>query len=705
MSIIQQIREKYAAVGIGFIALSLIGFILMDSAKNNTGGGIDPQDAIGEINGRRISYNEFVSRTKAIENMQEMNGRSVDEELRQQISSEVWRQMVDRTLLENEYAKLGLVVSGKEFNDLLFGVNPPDWLKQQFTDPNTGQFDVIGAKRAISEIKKNKNGSNREMIEQFYLDPLVEQTLRNKYFALQRNSAFVPKFMVDKTLSENSSAANIRFVQIPFTDIPDSTIQVTDEMINKYVKARPKEFRQEEDMRSIAYVSFPFNPSAQDSADVLNEILALKDGFAVAADPGDYATRNGSVVPFADEYFSKERIQIPQKDSIIGAGVGKVYGPYIDGNTYVLSRVVDVKTRPDSVKARHILVGTYDMQTQQVKLSDSLAKKKIDSIEALVKSGVNFSALAIALSDDKGSAEKGGDLGYFASGMMVKEFNDFCFEKTRGSMGVVKTQFGYHLIEITDQKNFVPAYKIAYLSKSIDPSMETVNDALNAANVFAGNSRNLKAFDENISKQGLNKLVSPDIRVNDYNVNGIGVNRALVRDIFEAEVGAVLDPIEMKSAYLVVAVTGAEKSGLMSSGRARPMVEFAIRNEEKAKKILSSIGTVTTLEALAKVKNTTVRQADSVQFASPMINGIGFEPKVAGYAFHRSNLKKPGKPLSGSSGVFVLETLGVIATQTVSNPEEVRNTLLNSARNVAASGSLQALKESGSVTDKRSKFF
>jgi hypothetical protein len=119
MSIIQQIREKYAAVGIGFIALSLIGFILMDSSKNNSGGGIDPNDAIGEINGRSVSYNEFITKAKSFENMQAMNGRNVDEELRQQINAEVWRQMVDRTIMDGEFEKLGIKVTPKEFNDSL----------------------------------------------------------------------------------------------------------------------------------------------------------------------------------------------------------------------------------------------------------------------------------------------------------------------------------------------------------------------------------------------------------------------------------------------------------------------------------------------------------------------------------------------------------------------------------------------------------
>lgn len=703
MSIIQQIREKYAAVGIGFIALSLIGFILMDSTKNNSGG-IDPQDAIGEVNGRSFSYSEFLNRTKSIENMQAMNGRTVDEELRQQINGEVWRQMVERTVLEDECAKLGLTVTNKEFNDLLFGENPPQWLSQQFTDPNTGKFDVMAAKQAINEMKKNKAGGNTEMLEQFYLDPMLQTALSGKYYALQRNSSYVPKFMVEKTMAENSSTASFSFVQIPYGTVSDSAIKITDAMINKYVSEHKSEFKQEENMRSIAYVSFPFNPSKIDSANVLDQVLSLKAEFGSTPNPGEFVGRNASIISYADEYFSKERIQIPQKDSIIAAGLGKVYGPYVDGNAFVMSRVVDVKTRPDSVKARHILIGTIDLQTQQPTLPDSIAKRRIDSIEAVVKGGGDFAGLAIALSND-GSAQKGGDLGYFASGTMVKEFNDFCFDKAKGSMGVVKTQFGYHLIEILDQKNFVPAYKIAYMAKSIDASIETVNQAMNAANLFSGNSRTVKAFDENVIKQGLNKLIAPDIRENEFNIMGLGVNRSLVREIFEAEVGTVLDPVEMNGQYMVIAVTGSEKSGLMSAAKARPMVEPILKNQEKAKQIISKLGTISTLDALAAANNSNVQNADSISFVSPMIGGVGFEPKVAGFAFAKVNLNKVSKPVSGNSGVFVLQTRQVGATQSVSgNIVDTKNNLLNQARNVAVSSSMQALREKASIKDNRGKF-
>lgn len=704
MSIIQQIREKYAAVGIGLIALSLIGFILMDSVQGG-GGGLDPNEAIGEVQGRKFSYTEYSSKVNSLEEMQQRSGRPVDDFLRQQIQEEIWRQLVDNQILENEYAKLGIIVSKKEFNDLLFGSNPPDFLVQQFTNPETGEYDAAAARNAIAELKKGNN-PNSAVIEEYYLKPLVEQTKRGKYNSLLQNSAFVPKWLAEKTMADNSSISNFQYVSIPYSTIADSLAPVTDQMIQKYVSSRKREFKQDFNLRSIAYVAFPFTPSAADSAEILQELVSLKSEFETTDDPVAFVTRNSSAINFSDTYFSKERIQIPQKDSIIGAGIGKVYGPYNDGGSYVLSRVVDSKVMPDSVKARHILISLIDPRTQQPTLSDSVAKARIDSIETAVKGGASFDALARLYSDDPGSKEKGGDLGYFASGMMVPEFNDFCFEKPKGSRGVVKTQFGYHFIEVTDQKNFAPAYKIAYMAKTIDASMETVNDAMNAANQFAGNTKTMKQFEDNVIKQNLSKLIAPDIKESESNVLGLGSNRSFVRDVFEAEVGDVLEPVEFPDQYVVAVVTSAETQGTMSAAKARPLVESILRNQVKKDLIVKKIGTVTSLQDLATKNNVGVMNADSISFSSPVLPGSGFEPKVGGFAFAKQNLNKVSAPIGGNAGVFVIQTSFVGANASFGGSvDDVRKTLENQSKNSAFGGSLTALKERSNIKDYRSKFY
>jgi peptidyl-prolyl cis-trans isomerase D len=703
MSIIQQIRDKYAAVGFGAIALSLIAFILMDAGKSGSGGNVTSNDAMGEVNGVKISYGAFMDKTKQTERMYETRNQVVDENTRQQIYSDSWRSMIEDELMRQEQEKLGIQVTNKEFNDLLYGKNPPEDLKRAFTDPKTGQYDVAMAKQQFAQIRKTK-GEQRDQVEAFFA-ALIENRKRQKYFALLQNSAYVPKWMAEKSVADNNAITSFSYVSVPYSTISDSLIKISDEQVNAYVQEHKSEFKQDEDTRSVAYVSFSFSPSAADTSATLQSIQALNQEFQAAPDPGTFVTRNSSNLPFFDGYNSKEKIQIPQKDSIIAAGMGVVYGPYLDGNSYVLSRVVDIKTLPDSVKARHVLIGIVDPATQQPKMSDSTAKKRADSIFAAIKGGASFELLAMQYSDDEGSKINGGGLPYFSSGTMVKEFNDYCFEHKTGDMDVVRTQFGYHVIQITDQKNFAPSYKIAYMSKAIEPSQETINDAQSRANIFYGNSRDLKAFDENVKKNSYNKLLATDIKESDYQLSGLGVNRKVVREIFDKETGDVLEPEEFNDQFVVIAITGAEKAGLASAAKARPTVESQLRNREKAKRISAKIGKPASLEALAQAQSVLVQHADSVSFASPMIPGAGFEPKVGGYALNKSFLNKLSPSIPGNGGVFVIKPEAIGAkVDAASNVEEMQTTLANQQKGAASYSSMQALRNAAKIEDKRSKF-
>jgi len=183
MSIIQTIRDKAAPVTIGVIAISLIGFILMDAGRSGLGGGVSPKDAVVSVNGVDLSWEAFQQKVKLNEEIQQMQGNVVDENTRQQIYTETYNTIITDELLNQEYAKLGIDVSDKEFNDMLFGKNPPQWLTQQFTN-DKGEFDVAAARQAINELKKNKANTNRDMVNNLYLNPMIEGTKRNKYAAL-----------------------------------------------------------------------------------------------------------------------------------------------------------------------------------------------------------------------------------------------------------------------------------------------------------------------------------------------------------------------------------------------------------------------------------------------------------------------------------------------------------------------------------------
>ena len=192
----------------------------------------------------------------------------------------------------------------------------------------------------------------------------------------------------------------------------------------------------------ISYVTFSQLPNAADSARTKSVIESLKTDFANETNVKSFLARNTSSIDFDTNYKSKSKISSVAIDTILKQGVGSVYGPYVDKGDYVIAKYIATKMFPDSVKARHILIGTVNPQTGEPIMEDSVAHQKADSLFAAIKAGANFSALAKQFSTDEGSKDKGGEYEKIFYGQMVQEFNEYIFTKPVGSMGVVKTQFG-----------------------------------------------------------------------------------------------------------------------------------------------------------------------------------------------------------------------------------------------------------------------
>jgi peptidyl-prolyl cis-trans isomerase D len=459
-------------------------------------------------------------------------------------------------------------------------------------------------------------------------------------------------------------------------------------------------------------VSFSAAPTAADTAAALEQIGNLKPQFAAAADPGSFVTQQGSSIEYADQYLGGTTIQVPNKDSIFALPTGGVYGPYLDATNYVLARKIDQKTMPDSATVRHILIQTFNPQTQQAMLPDSVARKRIDSLNLALRNGASFDSLALLFSDDKGSAQKGGVYDYFPQNQMVKAFNDFVFNGKVGDRDVVKTEYGYHLVEILGQKGSQPHYKIAYLAKPIVASTETDNAASNQASQFAGDSRDAKGFDAAYEKalkgKGFAKLVAADIRPTDYSVNGVGASREFVKAIFEADKGDVLQPYRVGDAYVVAAVTDVQKAGLLGVAKARATVEPILRNKKKATQIQQKIGKVTTLEAVSSAMSQPVQTADSLRFNGERNPALGYESKVLGAAFNPANAGKlVPEALVGQAGVYVVRVDAVSTTPVMAGSiEEQRSTMQAQARQMMQyRPPTEVLRKSAKIEDNRAKFF
>jgi peptidyl-prolyl cis-trans isomerase D len=692
MSIIQNIRDKGAWIIFTIIVIALVAFVLQDGIGKQ---GNTAVTDLGTVNG--VSINKINFEEKLEIQVQNYASQGVK---REQLIGFLWNQEIDRILYIKEEEKLGITVGNKEITDVLFGTESP--LRQEFTDPNTGEFKVNDAKQAIAQVKKSKNQEQINQIEKLYIEPSIENRLRNKYQALIVKGLQVPSWLVQKQYNELNSIANIEIVGIPYASISDSTIKVTDDEVASYIKENAASFQVEEASKSINFVGFSAAPTSADSASVLNTITALKADFQAAPDAAVFLNKAGSDLPFYNSYISGKTLQVPNKEAILAAGVGNTYGPYVDGKNYTIAKLIGVKQWPDSASVRHILIATAGQNGQLVR-DDSTAKKLIDSIKSAIAGGVSFDEMVQKYSDDAGSKEKGGKYEMFPQAQMVGPFNDFSFDNTVGSKGVVKTDFGYHYIEVLKQTPRSPAYKIAYLSKAILPSSETIGVASAAAAAFASASKDIKSFNQEAVKLNKQSFPATGIKSMDYEIPGIGESRTLVRWVYENDMNAVSEPTEVGDSYYVAIITGEEKVGLASVASAKPQVEGILRDQKKAIQIKQNFKG-NTIEAIAANAKTMVQPADSINFNYSMIPGIGNEPKLVGAAFNKALLNKPSAPIAGNAGVFVISVKSQGAKAASQDLASFESDLINRTRSVIYRTNI-GLKKVAKIKDNRMKVY
>ena len=716
MQIIQNIREKGGPFIIAAIALALVAFILMDAKRDNNTR--SSSDSVGKVNGKSISYDEFNKKVQQLESQEEQqSGKKPDNSRITQIRDQVWNQLVAENVFYAEAAKLGIEFTSKELDYILKSDDQSNPLMQDrsMVDPATGKLDMNKVGPALANIKKAK-GEQWESINAQVIEPQKLTSISTKYFALLNAGAYYPTWMEEKDAREEKSFANISYVQIPYQTISDSAIKVTDAEIGEYVKNHKDLFKQEAG-RMISYVPFSQLPSAADSAKIKAQLEALKTNFDTVQNLKNFIARNASVIPYDTTYEPKSRIKSTMIDSILKLPQGTVYGPYVDGKNYVLAKVTGTKPVPDSTRASHILFQVNDPQTGKAIMEDAQAKKMADSVLVLVKAGADFGALAKQYNTDA-TKDKGGDLGYFGySGPMVPEFNAGTFGKPVGTKEIVFSRFGYHVIEVTGEKNLNPGYKIAYLAKDIIPSEETINNASNEAIKLAA-IKDAKKFEEYVKTKGINKVIPTDrqgkqalIKENDAEIGQMQDARALVRWVFEAKKGDVSDPMPVGDQFVVATVDKIYEEGTQDVETARSLAENAIREEKKAAQIIAALGANPTLESAAakygKEIKTTAATDSSLTFKAQKIDSIGSEPKLIGAIFNKANLNKVAAPVSGNAGVFVFKVNSFSDRATDPNEDKLQKRMQQATalRNQAVSNWFEGLRKAATIKDDRSKFF
>ncbi len=655
MSVIQTLRGKGSVVVTIMLILALVAFIFMDSFQNV--GEIFRADRtlIAEVNGERIETQKYSQAlTEYEEAVKQNQGKEsyTDEEL-ENIRTQFWNQKLNEVLIGQESDELGLSVTEKERNSMFTSMNADPVVKQNFTDPNTGIFDPNKVIQYEQQIMQSDDINMRKSWGKFK-EELLKQRRVKKYIALVKKGLYVPKFMMEEMAKQQHVRANVSYVKVPYESVNSANIKITDAEILDYMKKRTATYTIDEDQVGLEYVSFPIVPSSKDSAASLGYLTQIKEDFASSEDPYDFASDKTDEL--SDErFYNTKTLKDNNKDQLLAAEVGTVIGPYYDNGIFRLSRITERKSLPDSVKSSHILIQPSEV------LTDAQAKASADSLLKQAKAGADFAALATARSADKQSAAKGGDIGYLANGMgFSKEHNEFIFEGKTGDVDIVKSQYGYHVVKITDQKAFLPNVKIASIAKLLEPGQETISAAQQKATDFTTKAKDEKTFGDAAKKLGMDKRIAQNVKNTQGVVQGLGNVRNLVRWAYANEVGAISPAMPFENKIVVARLASkSEKGSLADVSSRRGEIESILRRKKQVEQVLTKVKGANSLEAVAKAYNTEVKSADSIKMMGMSNPDLGYEPKVLAAAVNKGNIGKVSAPISGQTGIYFVTTKSV----------------------------------------------
>ncbi|WP_309613424.1 peptidylprolyl isomerase [Flavobacterium sp.] len=700
MAVLSKIRNRSGLLLLA-IGFALLAFVVQDVF---TKGFKSVSTDVGSVNGKDISFDEFKIKVANTEKNSQNQGQNMTS---MQASNQVWNQEVQVALLNAEFEKLGIRVGEKHIIEA-FKSDPNIGQNQMFLNA-AGKFDLNKFKDYFKQVP---NGI------QMLKDQEKNAELRAKYDiynSLIKGGMYATQTEGKFKYEAESNKVSFDFVMVPFSSIKDSDVKVTDEEITTYMKTKEKKFKSEES-RELDYVLISEKPSAADEAEIKKNVDALLlpnvrynketgkndtiQGFRSVTDNADFVNAN-SDIPFDSSYVSKQDLPAEVAEQLFNLPTGEIYGPYMRNNYYCLSKGLGRKAGAKA-KASHILIsweGTK-VPNKKEKRTKEQAKAKADGLLAQAQANPGmFMMLAMSNSDDS-SAQQGGDLGFFGPGQMVKPFNDFAFNNPIGKIGLVETEFGYHIIQVTDKQD---AVKLATIAQKIEPSEATNDKIYTQATKFEMDAAN-KDFAALVKAAKL--TASPAVRVKaiDENFGSMSNQRQIVKWAFEddTKIGSVKRFEIVNVGHVIAKLKSMAPKGLMSVEEARPQVEPILKNKKKAAKIEAKMKGAS-LAAIAATNKVPVMNAVDLTVESPNVPGAGFEPKVVGKAF-TSKASQVSKPIEGNSGVYVIATKVVTKAPAIQKYDDYTAKVKQQA--VGNSGRfMQALKDDADIEDNRANFY
>ena len=683
MATLNDLRTKGGIVVTIVIALGLIAFLLGDLFSS---GSIFTSRAnrVGKIDGKNIEYQEYAVQTEYVKNIySSLYGTSAfDTAMYDAIYNEAWNDLVMANAYAPSFEKMGLMVTDAEVVDMIQGGFLSPIIQGFFSDPTTGAYSPEFLRSFLSQVETNQMAFD---LWNYIKRKAAEQRVVSNFSALVAAGFNTADFEVAGSVKAANTATAAKLAVKPYYAIADSLVAApTAKEVKAYYEEHKELFRQGES-RGVEYVVFTVEPSEADFAEAKEAVETLAEEFKAAENAQQFAhySTHGTV---DSKYYSAEKIAENMKPYAFGNKKGELYGPVLEGNTYTMARISDVRMMPDEIGARHILLG-FDQQ------------ELADSIATALRKGAKFAELAEKYSLD-GSAAQGGDLGKFAPEAMVPEFSEALLAAKLNEIVKIESQFGIHIAQLTYRSKPVRKAQVATIEYEVVASDATIQAAANEANAFIA-AANKADFATAVAEQGVAKR-NTRIRPTDRSVTGFEDARALIRWAYNNKVGKVSEALEIDGDYVVATVSEIRKEGYATVKDAQSRIMNQLRNEKKAAWVAEQVAGLTIEEAAEKLGVEVVESGDVFGNANN-IPGVGPDMKLVG-ALAAAEEGVVGAPVAGNYGVYVYTVTGRTEAENVtSEDEKVRLDsyqlyYINERTN-------QALTDGVDVVDERVRFF
>lgn len=668
MAVIGKIRQ-YTGLLIFVIGASIVGFLIMDATNSQFSVLRGRKDYIGKVNGEKIQYNDFEKKVADNEKAYEaqLRGATLTDDMREGLRMRTWNDMVEDLVMGDVYNKIGINVTTDEMVELVSGdnVSPQISGAQAFRNPQTGQFDKAMVQMYLSRLDQDPEGVEPGTIKREWNNfekQLKQEQYKAKYAALISKGLYTPTWMVEASYYDQARTVDFQYVQLPYNEINDNDVKITDEDLKKYITDHPNKYKQEEETRKVQYVTFNIVPSAADTAKTIKDLEDRRAEFAAQKTVSEDSVfvKLYSQTAFDEVYYSADKLISPIKDTLFTQPVGTLVGPYLEGNMFKIAKISDRKQIADSVRLREIRISFNNVTTQEQQYA---RMRYMDSIFKMLDSNkIDFNSAVMLFSDDTLGKMTGGDAGWVRLDEKPKMANDVIFyrsEKGRPLRFVDEQQNAWIIATITDVKTSKTGVLTTYLSEEIGVGEQTQQDIASAASNFASNNQGADKFLAAAKKQNLPLRVAENVRKEDYSIYGLGSARKLVKWAFEAQKGEVSTPIVLNDKHVVALLEVVRAKGTPDVDAVRDAVKPEVLAEKKFEMLSKKItdAKASSIDDLAAKVGKPSMMAQQASFGNPAVNGA-YEPSVVAMALV-SGQGKLSKPVQGRSGAFVVQTIAV----------------------------------------------